>query len=278
MASLRFDLAEMIMLMRRYFDDLSFVLASRDAPLAAPLDCRWPGLYSLQFLRRGALWHGRDGQGTTLLQAPALYWIDPSHTYQLAPHDGTDRRHVVNFRGARGERLIARGFDHLSTQGWMPVMAPKRLEAFFALIEGKAMLPDARAHAEAVILLEQLLAALDGEADADPAVHPHRATVLAVARRIQESPWRRESPAGLAKELHLSYSHFRRLFRQYLQQSPASYILCCRMRAAAEWMRDPMRQIKDIASDAGYDDPAQFTRAFRRHMGLSPQEYRRAGF
>jgi AraC-like DNA-binding protein len=43
---------------------------------------------------------------------------------------------------------------------------------------------------------------------------------------------------------------------------------------AAHLLADPKRQIIDVAYAAGYSDPSNFSRAFRRIAGLSPTEYR----
>jgi AraC-like DNA-binding protein len=72
----------------------------------------------------------------------------------------------------------------------------------------------------------------------------------------------------------LSYSHFRRLFRRFAGCSPHEYLLRCRMRRAARDLRDTGRQVKDVAAEAGYDDPAQFCKLFRKKIGLSPGRFR----
>lgn len=36
------------------------------------------------------------------------------------------------------------------------------------------------------------------------------------------------------------------------------------------------RTVRDVASDVGYKQPAQFARAFARQFGLTPSEYRTA--
>jgi len=73
---------------------------------------------------------------------------------------------------------------------------------------------------------------------------------------------------------HLSVSHFRRLFQRLLGRPPHDYVLLCRMLAAAELLRDPGLQIKEAAARAGYDDPAQFSRAFKQQLGVAPSAFR----
>lgn len=47
-----------------------------------------------------------------------------------------------------------------------------------------------------------------------------------------------------------------------------------RMDRAAELLTDPHYSIRSVAFQVGYRQPAQFAKAFRRHHGVSPSEYR----
>jgi AraC-like DNA-binding protein len=40
-------------------------------------------------------------------------------------------------------------------------------------------------------------------------------------------------------------------------------------------LRRPDLKLIDVALESGYQDPANFTRAFRRWAGVSPTDYRR---
>ncbi len=48
-----------------------------------------------------------------------------------------------------------------------------------------------------------------------------------------------------------------------------------RMRRARDWLDHSDRSVTEIAFDLGYTDASNFTRAFRRHTGLSPSDFRR---
>jgi adenylosuccinate lyase len=97
-----------------------------------------------------------------------------------------------------------------------------------------------------------------------------------LALEIRARPRDRRDFSRLASELHLSYSHFRRLFRNYLGRPPHDYLLLCRMLSAAEELKDRRWQIKEVAARSGYEDPAQFSRAFKSQIGVSPLCFRAA--
>lgn len=72
----------------------------------------------------------------------------------------------------------------------------------------------------------------------------------------------------------MSESHVLRSFKQYLGCSPFQYISRLRLSAAAEALIQTDRSITEIALDLGFNDSNYFTRSFRKHLGLSPRDYR----
>jgi AraC-like DNA-binding protein len=49
-----------------------------------------------------------------------------------------------------------------------------------------------------------------------------------------------------------------------------------RLRRAAEWLQRTDKPVVEIALDLGYTDASNFTRAFRRAIGVSPSVFRKA--
>jgi AraC-like DNA-binding protein len=101
----------------------------------------------------------------------------------------------------------------------------------------------------------------------DPLVGP----ALAAIHADPGSPWTLEALARVAR---VSRSQFAERFRMRMGQPPARYITQVRMRRAEELLRagEPVGQ---VAFALGYDSDEGFRRAFQRHAGLSPSEWRR---
>lgn len=258
-----------------YFDGFELIDASGPVAFRESYDRSWPDLFSVQFLEHGDMQFGRSGGGMGRLEAPALYWIDPRHTYQLAAAGGGDLRRYVLFRGTRARALIEQGFDMLSDSGYLTPRAPDAAAACFSGLAALTPTCSTR-HARALHLLEQLLIvenfAPDGAAPSSCSTR-----IQALAARIQDSPAGDWDLYAEARRLSLSHSHFRRLFTRYIGRSPHDYLLHARMRYAATELKNPNRQIKDIAFLLGYDEPAQFSRAFKKQLGLSPTQFRQLG-
>ncbi|WP_028452650.1 helix-turn-helix domain-containing protein [Chitinilyticum aquatile] len=73
--------------------------------------------------------------------------------------------------------------------------------------------------------------------------------------------------------------HFDRIFLRYRGVSPAEHVRRRRlMRAAHRLRHEPDCPIGDIASDCGYSNQANFSRAFQQHFGMSPRAWRKGGW
>ena len=82
----------------------------------------------------------------------------------------------------------------------------------------------------------------------------------------------------MSNKFNLSYSYFSRIFKMYAGVSFTQYILKVRMEKAKELLvTSPNLKIKEVALMVGYDyDNVQnFTRAFKKYFGRSPQYYKK---
>ncbi|MBR1687080.1 MAG: helix-turn-helix domain-containing protein [Prevotella sp.] len=78
----------------------------------------------------------------------------------------------------------------------------------------------------------------------------------------------------VAEELCVSYSNFRKLFKEYTGLSPATYQQDLRLQRAKELLTTTDLTIKDIAYRLGFDSPDYFSAKFKKKMGRKPSEMR----
>lgn len=81
----------------------------------------------------------------------------------------------------------------------------------------------------------------------------------------------------LAQVADLSKYHFLRQFSQVVGMTPGAYLRTLRLCHAARMLRTTDKPIVEVAQLVGFADHPSFSRAFARHMGLTPREYQRLG-
>lgn len=78
----------------------------------------------------------------------------------------------------------------------------------------------------------------------------------------------------LAKRAATSRSVLGERFRELLAQSPMAYVAEWRMQIAANLLRTTALKLAEIAERCGYGSEPAFSRAFNRHVGMSPAQWR----
>ena len=78
----------------------------------------------------------------------------------------------------------------------------------------------------------------------------------------------------IARDTGMSYSWFRKKFRELTGISPAKYILGLRIQEACRLLSESEFSIKEIAWRLNFDDASYFSAMFLREVGMSPKEYR----
>lgn len=81
---------------------------------------------------------------------------------------------------------------------------------------------------------------------------------------------------SIAKQVHLSSSHFSRLFRQATGFTLTDYINRCRIDHAKSLLLHPNLRVSEIAFQIGYQSLSQFNRSFSRIVGCPPSQWRTA--
>jgi AraC-like DNA-binding protein len=78
----------------------------------------------------------------------------------------------------------------------------------------------------------------------------------------------------LAKEVGLSRSSFAGRFTDFVGTPPMQYLQKWRLQMAAARLSDTTANIATVAAEIGYESEAAFSRAFKKHVGHPPAEWR----
>lgn len=79
----------------------------------------------------------------------------------------------------------------------------------------------------------------------------------------------------LARMEYLSTSRYIAVFRAIMGIPPTQYIIKVRLSAACVLLRESPYTVAEIGSAVGYPEPHYFNSLFKRHIGMTPGEYRK---
>ena len=77
----------------------------------------------------------------------------------------------------------------------------------------------------------------------------------------------------LAEICGISYSYLKRLFIEKFKVSPKEYIIQARINYACDLLPLKLFNIKQVAEQCGFRDPAFFSREFKKYVGSSPRDF-----
>jgi AraC-like DNA-binding protein len=77
----------------------------------------------------------------------------------------------------------------------------------------------------------------------------------------------------LANNLGITIRKLQRITREELQTTPTNFIYLIKLNLAAEFLKSRKGNISETAYEFGFSDPGYFSKLFKRHFGVSPNEY-----
>lgn len=81
---------------------------------------------------------------------------------------------------------------------------------------------------------------------------------------------------SLASAVGMSRTAFALRFSLLLGESPIRYLASRRIARAGTLLDNADLTVARIATEVGYESEVAFSKAFKRHVGLSPADYRKA--
>ena len=80
-----------------------------------------------------------------------------------------------------------------------------------------------------------------------------------------------------AVKVFISPNYLSKIFKREMGMSFSEYLLEVKMKKAKELLLNIENKIYDVASAVGYDNPKNFSRAFKHYFGKSPREFKETG-
>ncbi len=100
-----------------------------------------------------------------------------------------------------------------------------------------------------------------------------RQTWLAIREYIFENLREPLDRDTIAAEFNLNASYVSRLFKQHDSETFTGYLTRLRLERAVAHLQNRALSMTEIARRCGYEDPAHFSRVFRRHHGVPPSRF-----
>lgn len=94
---------------------------------------------------------------------------------------------------------------------------------------------------------------------------------------MNENVFKNVDPEELAMRLNISYSWFRKVFKEYTGYAPAKYYQELKLRKAKQLLVSTSQSVKEISFLLGYQSTEYFFSFFKKHTGFTPLEYRSFG-
>lgn len=105
----------------------------------------------------------------------------------------------------------------------------------------------------------------------------HYSTISEGEKYLEENLYSEKlSIRAIAKSANISEVYFRKLFKEKHGMSPLHYINEMRIKKAKDMLiEEEIMTIQDISSACGFLDIYSFSRAFKKHVGVSPRQFRK---
>ncbi len=105
---------------------------------------------------------------------------------------------------------------------------------------------------------------------------PHvRERVEEVKAYLEANLTRDVDMVSVAREVALSPFYLTRIFKAQYGVPPYRYLIHLRIEYARELLRDSVLSVTQICHRVGFNSLSHFITTFRRHVGVSPTQYRR---
>ena len=91
---------------------------------------------------------------------------------------------------------------------------------------------------------------------------------------IQRNYWKDISIQDIADHCNIHRSYLSRIFKASIDVTPQEFLIRCRLDVACELLKTTGNSVGEISQMVGYPNQLNFSRAFKRKMGQSPQKWR----
>jgi AraC-like DNA-binding protein len=253
--------------------NLEFIRFNRIPECSTRVD-KYFTYYVIQYAERGELDLFIDNAPAKHLKGPVVWLTFPGPYFKFGRRDtGTWHHRFVSFKGKLADSYAKNGLFPSSTPV-IEISEPlKFTEAFNRLLTQLAL--SIKPTFRTVHMLEELLLQLREQPRSLMEENASVKNIRVVAAEIESDPQLEWDWRKTAKEVGVSYPHFRRLFHDMFKTPPSRFLLLKRLENSASMLRSGGMKIEEISELCGFYDLYHFSKLFKKYYGTAPGQYRR---
>ena len=231
--------------------------------------------FQLVYITKGEGEFASSSQPRTTVGEGNIFLLFPNewHTYRPFETEGWEV-YWVGFRGKNADQLLEHGFFYPSS----PIIRVGYREDLIGLFQqliGFAQQEESGFQPLIAGYVAHMLGLIFQKKRAANFINKAIVQKINKARMIIRERAETINPELLAAELNLSYSWFRRSFKEYTGSSPTQYILLIKSQKAKELLSNTNQTISEISETLNYVSPYYFSVSFKRTTGMTPGEFRK---
>lgn len=229
--------------------------------------------WQLIFITEGRGFFAEEGKNIEVPENTVVLY--PPHVrqeYRFFAEDASSFR-WVHYSGTLADeisRRLCRDSGRLCT---IDISNPNLLTHIFTRMNEHTALGEQLSEVYLAGCLCELLGAC--ETELKYAMHPADADMEAVCTYLKLNYAKSAPLDELARVAGLSKYHFIRRFSAFTGKTPIEYLTEIRIERAKELLSGDELSVRECAELLGYSDQFYFCRVFKKHVGISPAQYRR---
>jgi AraC family transcriptional regulator len=156
-----------------------------------------------------------------------------------------------------------------------PQLLPS-LKEFMAEHEAKAAGHEQMLSVLGIQIIHHIIRSILGMSGRVPRKIKHRIEVDKAIEFMHENFWKKISVGEIASHVAMSTSHFARIFKKEIRQSPFDYLIGIRLERAKRLLMAGEKNITDIALSTGFKSSSHFCTAFLQKYKQPPSFFKKS--
>ena len=230
--------------------------------------------FQIVYITRGRGVFEAKGVRRQMIEMGDVFVLFPGvwHRYAPDPKTGWDEQ-WVGFNGALAERLLKAPFFRQKKPVLRIGVDESLRRRFTALVDAVEGNPAGTPFSSAGQILK-ILGLIQERIQNVGADGRLSGVVREAQNRILQQAAQPIDFAALARSLGVSYTTFRRSFKQQTGVAPARFQNTIRLNRARHLLASTELSVSEIADQTGFDTVFYFSRAFKKKTGATPKAYR----